>query len=76
MLTEVDVESPLTVGNGEFAFTADVTGFQTLYDEYEIFPLCTMSNWGWHSYPDALQLTLDDVEMTGYCANGRDYEYA
>ncbi|MCL2084947.1 MAG: hypothetical protein FWH06_06810, partial [Oscillospiraceae bacterium] len=42
-------ESPLTVGNGEFAFTADVTGFQTLYDEYEFAPLCTMSQWGWHT---------------------------
>ena len=44
----------LTVGNGEFAFTADVTGLQSLnrtYRQPEAFPLYTMSNWGWHT-PD------------------------
>jgi hypothetical protein len=28
-LAEFDVRAPLSVGNGEFAFTADVTGLQT-----------------------------------------------
>jgi hypothetical protein len=45
------------VGNGAFCFTADYTGLQTLYDEYaaadDSFPLCTMAEWGWHSYPGA-----------------------
>ncbi len=28
-LTQPDARSPLSVGNGEFAFTADITGLQT-----------------------------------------------
>ncbi|MDY3919679.1 MAG: glycoside hydrolase family 65 [Candidatus Limivivens sp.] len=52
-LTAWEAESPLTVGNGELAFTADITGLQTFYEEQkEVFvPLCTMSQWGWHSAP-------------------------
>ncbi|MDR0248665.1 MAG: glycoside hydrolase family 65 [Oscillospiraceae bacterium] len=77
LLRAPDPESPLTVGNGEFAFTADVTGLQTLYDDYEIFPLCTMSQWGWHTQPneDGSVYTLADLEMTRYAANGREYIY-
>lgn len=44
--------SPLSVGNGEFAFTCDLTGLQTFPSEYETkMPLCTMTQWGWHSAP-------------------------
>ncbi|HSE38520.1 MAG TPA: twin-arginine translocation signal domain-containing protein [Blastocatellia bacterium] len=40
--------SPLSVGNGEFAFTADVTGLQSFPEDYDrAMPLCTMSQWGW-----------------------------
>ena len=35
VLTEIATDSPLTVGNGEPAFTADITGMQTLYEEYQ-----------------------------------------
>jgi protein-glucosylgalactosylhydroxylysine glucosidase len=46
-LRQLDPLSPLSVGNGEFAFTADVTGLQTLVSEHEnAMPLCTMSQWG------------------------------
>jgi hypothetical protein len=78
VLTSADTESPLTVGNGDFAFTADITGLQTLYDEYSIAPLCTMSSWGWHTAPnsDGKIYTFDDVEMTRYDIGGRTYEYA
>lgn len=53
VLDHADFESPLTVGNGSLAFTADITGLQTLAPLYEAqgFPLCTMSDWGWHSHP-------------------------
>ncbi|HET8781911.1 MAG TPA: twin-arginine translocation signal domain-containing protein, partial [Pyrinomonadaceae bacterium] len=52
ILRQLDPLSPLTVGNGEFAFTADITGLQTLAREYEnAMPLCTMSQWGWHTSP-------------------------
>ncbi|MCL1820814.1 MAG: glycoside hydrolase family 65 [Oscillospiraceae bacterium] len=78
VLTAADTESPLTVGNGGFAFTADVTGFQSMYSHYSVFPLCTMSEWGWHSEPapDGVRYTLDDVEKTVYEYGGRVYEYA
>jgi hypothetical protein len=43
----------LTVGNGNFAFTTDITGLQTFYKEYENgVSLGTMSNWGWHTLPN------------------------
>jgi trehalose/maltose hydrolase-like predicted phosphorylase len=80
VLNQVDVSSPLTVGNGEFAFTADVTGLQSLYHEYkETLPLCTMSQWGWHTTPvseEKYAYTLDDLEMTEYTYNNRKVEYA
>jgi len=78
VLTKVEPESPLTVGNGEFAFTADVTGFQTLYEDYAIFPLCTMSTWGWHTMPDSdgRCYSFDDVEMTSYKTGERELKYA
>ena len=38
-------ETPLQVGNGNFAFGADITGLQTFR------PFATMSTWGWHSFP-------------------------
>ncbi len=79
VLTEVDVTSPLTVGNGELAFTADVTGLQTLYQEYlDLCPLCTMSQWGWHTKPvsgDRYAYTLKDLVMTEFDYNGRKVVY-
>ena len=45
-----------TLGNGEFAFTADVTGLQTFN---ACAPLTTMSNWGWHTTPVPKSLTPD-----------------
>lgn len=51
-LSAVDVSSPLSVGNGDFVYTADVTGMQSLTAEYtETFPLCTMAHWGVHTLP-------------------------
>lgn len=78
VLTAINIESPLTIGNGDFAFTADITGLQTLYNEYEIAPLCTMSSWGWHSMPSESGkfYTFDDAAMTRYDINGRIYQYA
>ncbi|TYB56236.1 hypothetical protein FXF51_44730 [Nonomuraea sp. PA05] len=46
--------SPLSVGNGELCFTADVTGLQTFPGHYaagEGTLLATMASWGWHSVP-------------------------
>ncbi|MEU0483986.1 hypothetical protein ABZ260_32975 [Streptosporangium sp. NPDC006013] len=66
VLTEPDAESPLTVGNGEFAFTADVTGLQTFPAFHAAsMPLGTQSQWGWHTMPNPRGFTLEDA-MTGY----------
>lgn len=52
-VTEFNPLSSLTVGNGNFAFTTDITGLQTFYKEYEDgVSLGTMSNWGWHTAPN------------------------
>lgn len=69
VLTRADKESALTVGNGELGFTADITGLQTLYGEYNVLPLCTMSQWGWHTKPvseDRYAYTLKDLVMTEF----------
>jgi hypothetical protein len=47
-----DSLASLSIGNGEFAFTTDLTGLQTFYPDYENgVPLGTQSNWGWHTNP-------------------------
>lgn len=52
-LTAVDTLGALTVGNGHFAFTVDATGMQTFPQAYSKgMPLGTMSDWGWHSFPN------------------------
>lgn len=53
-------DSPLSVGNGEFCFTADLTGLQSLPECYPLVQrnggapgslLTTQAQWGWHSCP-------------------------
>src|SRR5690349_14623676 len=52
VVTAPDPFTALSVGNGEFAFTADITGLQTLPQIYEKpFPLCTTAHWAWHRTP-------------------------
>ena len=77
ILYEPAYDSPLSVGNGEFVFTADVTGVQTLYEEYrDAFPLCTMGNFGWHTESDHGRVySLKDLEMTSYKREGRTFRY-
>lgn len=75
VLTAADPCSPLTVGNGGFAFTADVTGLQTLYGRYaDVTPLCTMSHWGWHSFPG--HHDPEEAALTCYDFNERRVCYA
>lgn len=72
VLRRWEPESPLTVGNGELAFTADITGLQTFYEEQKacFVPLCTMSQWGWHSAPAGRNRNIwyrpEDVKKTSY----------
>ncbi|MBN1952021.1 MAG: hypothetical protein JW801_12535 [Bacteroidales bacterium] len=60
--TEADPLNPLTVGNGKFAFTADITGLQSFPGAYEQgIPLGTMAEWAWHSFPNPNDYSLEDV---------------
>lgn len=80
VLTKIDTTSPLTVGNGEFAFTVDITGTQSLYQTYlnDHMPLCTMHQWGFFTTPANNQTgryTQDDVIKTKYNHAGKPVEY-
>src|SRR4051812_9519542 len=71
-LRKLDPLSPLSLGNGEFAFTADITGLQTFPQEYEnAMPLCTMSQWGWHTRPLPNGLDPKALRLTRYDTHGR-----
>jgi len=73
---KADKLSSFTVGNGEFAFTADVTGLQTFMEYYENgVPLGTQSHWGWHTYPNPKNYTLDQA-FNYYDTYGRQVSYA
>src|SRR5690349_20994056 len=62
VLRQADTLGSLSVGNGEFAYTADVTGLQTFDKEYENgISLGTQAQWGWHSIPFEKKYTLNDV---------------
>ena len=74
--TRLDTRSPLTVGNGEFAFTADITGLQSSPDRYlRGIPLCTQAQWGWHTTPIPAGLHRDDFRLKMYDVNGRRVGY-
>jgi len=74
-LNAVDTLAALTVGNGGFAFTVDVTGLQTFPSDYHRgIPLGTQSQWGWHSFPDTVGYRREEALRT-YHLNGRDITY-
>ncbi|WP_347330382.1 hypothetical protein [Marinimicrobium locisalis] len=73
---ELDPLSPFTLGNGEFAFTADVTGLQTFPADYQVgIPLATQSHWGWHSEANTEGYELSDT-FQHYDTDGRSVSYA
>ncbi len=77
VLRKLEPLAPLSIGNGEFAFTADITGLQSFPQAYEnAMPLCTMSQWGWHSAPLAAGLEPKMLRLIGYETHGRTVAYA
>lgn len=77
VLEQFDLESPLSVGNGEFAFTVDATGLQTFADEFEdTIPLGTLSHWGWHSAPNPDGWTIEKYRFREFDVRGRKVGYA
>jgi hypothetical protein len=76
VLRAPDITSALQVGNGEFAFSADITGLQTFSAAYEEgMPLGTMAQWAWHTFPNPENFQLSEV-MRPYDAHGRAVLYA
>lgn len=73
----VDPESPLSVGNGDFAFTVDVTGLQSFESFYHDngIPLETLSTWAWHSFPNTAGVRMEDA-MAPSSFHGRTVRYA
>ncbi len=78
-LTVADPGVVLSVGNGDFGFTADLTGLQTFTEFHtptsrgpstdphaaRVTETCTMSSWGWHEVPNPDGYLLDDA-MSAY----------
>jgi hypothetical protein len=75
-LTEIDPLAPLSVGNGRFAFTADVTGLQTLPEHYHAkgIPLETQARWSWHEDANPKGYRLADANRD-YTAHGHTVGY-
>lgn len=69
VLTQMNADSPLQVGNGEFAFGMDVTGLQSFV------PFNTMSQWGWHSSPVPAGQKIEDFEGQVWETHGRPVRY-
>ncbi|GGX30899.1 hypothetical protein [Streptomyces lomondensis] len=73
-LTRPDPSHVLTVGNGDFAYTADITGMQTFtayHDQATAWSegrlavnTATMSTWGWHAMPNPEGFVLADAMST------------
>jgi hypothetical protein len=75
-INKPDALTPLSVGNGELAFTADITGLQTFPQYHEKgMPLSTQSQWGWHTFPNPKEYKLADI-LQEYEVAGRKVPYA
>jgi hypothetical protein len=76
MHRSADPKHFLQVGNGEFAYSFDVTGMQTLDRTFEhSVPLHTMSNWGWHSFPNTGDYKYEQT-LSEFDVQGRKVSYA
>ncbi|MRW88579.1 hypothetical protein GJ699_01110 [Duganella sp. FT80W] len=75
-LTALDAMAPLSVGNGRFCFTADVTGLQSLPDFYwkTGTPTETQARWSWHQDANPHNYQLADANRA-YTAHGRTVGY-
>ncbi len=76
LLNKLDPFSSLSLGNGEFAFTSDITGLQTFPEAYQSMPLCTLSQWAWHTFPRPANLDSKVLKLTSYDSHGRQVGYA
>lgn len=73
---QIDSLSSLSVGNGEFAYTVDITGLQTFPEKYKQgVPLGTQAQWGWHSFPNIENFEFQET-LKNYDFRGRNEPYA
>ena len=77
VIKQVDYDAPLTVGNGGFAFTADITGLQTFAAEYHRngIPTETQARWAWVNDENSNNYTLADASRDFTQADGRVVPY-
>jgi hypothetical protein len=76
VLNAFDSLGSLSVGNGEFAFTVDITGLQTFPRLYENgIPLGTQSQWAWHAFPNKENFGLKDVVENFESCDGKQSPY-
>ncbi|MFK0154695.1 hypothetical protein ACIQVK_21790 [Streptomyces sp. NPDC090493] len=75
-----DATAPLSVGNGEFACTVDITGLQTFPRFHDMetaqregrsaVPLGTQAQWGFHTMPNPKKYALADTMETYASVHG------
>lgn len=76
ILNKPDTLGSLTIGNGNFAFTADITGLQTFPEYYKGgVPLGTQSDWGWHSFPNTAGYKFEET-LREYDLEGKKIKYS
>ena len=73
VIRRVDASAPLTVGNGGFAFTVDVTGLQTFGEHYyrNGIPLETLARWCWVTDENSRHFALADTNEDYRLGEGR-----
>ena len=77
VISKLDVDAPLTVGNGGFAFGADITGLQTFGEYYHRWgvPVETESRWCWVTDENPKSFKLSDANKDFKQADGRVVGY-
>jgi hypothetical protein len=75
-LDAADTLNSLSLGNGRFAMTMDVTGLQTFSEAYQHgVPLGTQSEWGWHRFPSEENYRIEET-LKPLASHGRMIPYA
>ena len=77
VINTADPLASLTVGNGHFATTVDVTGLQSYPFDYEAgVPLTAMSDWGWHKFKNTESLKPEETNKEFDLGHGHKEVYA
>lgn len=73
-----DTLASLTVGNGVFAYTVDVTGMQSFPMYYKKgVSLGTQSEWGWNHFPNEGDYAFEEtLKIYDFNDEGRDAKYS